>query len=325
MAKTGSVLLPVLGGVAAMLSIAYGVASRDYRSNEIAAAESLAASYEQSAAAATARATDLEADLAALNARVQAQAEELAALQAEIASAAQAAPEPEPVAAAPAPEPVPEVQPVTLALGDAERGAKIYGQCSGCHKVGNGAKNGVGPHLNSVFDRRAGSIEGFKYSKSMERAYGDGLVWDLEHLDAYIENPRALVSGTRMSFRGLEDQQDRNDLLAYLRTFSESPQDLPEAAPTAVAREVALSDEILSIVGDVAYGEYLAAECLTCHRRDGGDDGIPSIVYWPEEDFVIAMHAYKQKLRPHPVMQMMAGRLDDEEIASLAAYFATLE
>ncbi|MCB1355818.1 MAG: c-type cytochrome, partial [Maritimibacter sp.] len=50
-----------------------------------------------------------------------------------------------------------------------------------------------------------------------------------------------------------------------------------------------------------------------------------SIVSWPEEDFVVAMHAYKQELRPHPVMQMMAKRLNDEEIAALAAYFATLE
>ena len=57
----------------------------------------------------------------------------------------------------------------------------------------------------------------------------------------------------------------------------------------------------------------------------GGDDGIPSIVLWPEEDFVIAMHAYKNKTRPNPVMQMMAGRLNAEEIAALAAYFATLD
>lgn len=210
-------------------------------------------------------------------------------------------------------------------LGDAERGEKLFRQCIGCHQIGVGAKNRIGPHLNGIFGRQAGILEGFDYSKSMERASADGMIWDYELLDAYIENPRILLSGTRMSFRGIKDAQERHDVLAYLRDFSANPQDIPEAAPTAIAREVELSPEILAIVGDVPYGEYLASECLTCHKRDGTDDGIPSIIKWPEEDFVIAMHAYKRKLRVHPVMQMMAGRLSDEEIAALAAYFATIE
>jgi cytochrome c len=210
-------------------------------------------------------------------------------------------------------------------IGDAERGAEVFRQCIGCHQVGPDAQNRAGPHLNNIFGRRAGSVEGFDYSRAMERVSADGLIWDIDLLDAYIENPRVLVSGTRMSFRGLKDVQDRHDVLAYLRQFSASPQDIPESAPTAIKREVDLSPEILAIVGDVAYGEYLASECLTCHRRDGSDQGIPSIVKWHPEDFVVAMHAYKRKLRPHPVMQMMAGRLSDEEIAALAAYFAALE
>ena len=152
-----------------------------------------------------------------------------------------------------------------------------------------------------------------------------GLVWTLEKLDAYIENPKALVSDTRMSFDGLEDPAERNDVLAYLRRFSDSPQNIPEAQPTARRPEIELEQHILSIVGDPEYGEYLANECTTCHQRDGDYDGIPSIISWPEEDFVIAMHAYKRQIRPHPVMQMMAGRLSDEEIAALAAYFGKLE
>lgn len=210
------------------------------------------------------------------------------------------------------------------ALGDPERGAKIYKKCSGCHQVGPNAKNRVGPLLNGIFDRRAGEVEGFFYSKALKRAAADGLVWDLEHLDAYIENPKALVSGTRMSFRGLKKAEDRADVLAYLRQFSDDPSNIPEAAPTALHVEVELAPEVLAIVGDPEYGEYLSSECLTCHKQDGSDNGIPSITLWPEEDFVVAMHAYKRKLRPHPVMQMMAGRLSDEEIAALAAYFKEL-
>ena len=75
---------------------------------------------------------------------------------------------------------------------------------------------------------------------------------------------------------------------------------------------------------DPEYGEYLSGECTSCHQASGSDAGIPSIIHWPEDDFVLAMHAYKRKQRAHPVMQMIAGRLGDEEIAALAAYFANL-
>jgi len=209
--------------------------------------------------------------------------------------------------------------------GDADRGEGFWNQCKGCHMIGPEARNRIGPPLNGIFGRRAGAVEGFKYSKSMARMGSDGLTWTFETLDAYIDNPKALVSGTRMAYRGLKDPQDRADLIAFIREFSDKPRDIPEAEPSIVTSQPQLADEVLALQGDPDFGEYLASECGTCHQGDGSDQGIPSIVAWPEEDFVVAMHAYKQKLRPHPVMQMMAGRLTDEEIAALAAYYATLE
>ena len=210
-------------------------------------------------------------------------------------------------------------------IGDAVVGAGLFKQqCSACHQIGEGARNRVGPHLNGIYGRRAGSVEGYSYSRSMDRMGSDGLTWTLATLDAYVENPKALVSGTKMAYRGLKDEAARQNVLAYLRDHSDMPQNIPEAEPTARASEPVLPPEVLSIEGDVEFGEYLASECLTCHQRDGSDTGIPSVTGWPAEDFVIAMHAYKQKLRPHPVMQMMAGRLADDEIAALAAYFETL-
>lgn len=209
-------------------------------------------------------------------------------------------------------------------LGDADRGETLFRQCSGCHQVGPEADNRIGPHLNRVFGRKAASLEEFRYSKAFLRAGTKGLEWHLDTLDAFVANPKAMVPGTRMSFRGLEDPQDRADLLAYLRAYSASPQNIPEADPTATAIDHDLDPEILAIQGDPEYGEYLSSECTTCHRVDGTDEGIPSIVLWPEEDFVVAMHAYKSKTRQHPVMNMVAGRLADEEIAALAAYFSML-
>lgn len=211
-------------------------------------------------------------------------------------------------------------------IGDAEVGAALFKKnCASCHEIGEGARNRIGPRLNGLFGRTAGTVEGVKYSPNMIRMGNDGLTWTAQTLDPYIENPRALVSKTRMSFRGLSDAQERADLIAYLRDFSASPANIPEAAPTALPTDHDLDPAILALQGDPEYGEYLASECQTCHQSSGANDGIPGITGWPVEDFVVAMHAYKRKLRPHPVMQMMAGRLNDEEIAALAAYFKDLE
>lgn len=215
--------------------------------------------------------------------------------------------------------------PAFAEAGDAARGAEIYRKCKSCHQVGKGAEHRIGPQLNGIFGRVAGSHEDFRYSKGFEKARVSGLEWHADTLDAFLENPRAVVSGTRMSFRGLKDAGERADVIAYLRDFSDNPADIPEADPTAQALEVTLAPEVLALVGDKEYGEYLSSDCTTCHQLSGGDDGIPAIVNWPEEDFVVAVHAYKKKVRPNPTMQMIAGRLGDDEIAALAAYFATIE
>jgi cytochrome c len=209
-------------------------------------------------------------------------------------------------------------------LGDRARGETLFDKCSGCHQVGPEAENRIGPHLNRLFGRSAGSVEGFSYSKAFTRAGAKGLEWHLDTLDAFLARPKAMVPGTRMSFRGFDDPRDRADILAYLRGFSDSPANIPEADPTATPTDHDLDPAILAIEGDAEYGAYLSGECTTCHQADGADTGIPSIVLWPEDDFVLAMHAYKSKRRAHPVMNMVAGRLGDEEIAALAAYFATL-
>jgi len=82
--------------------------------------------------------------------------------------------------------------------------------------------------------------------------------------------------------------------------------------------------EDLLVGADVGYGEYLSGECVTCHSQNGADKGIPAINGLDAEVFASVMHAYKVGDMEHPVMQMVAGRLDAEQIASLAVYFATL-
>lgn len=213
-------------------------------------------------------------------------------------------------------------------LGDAERGAELYGQCATCHQVGQGAEHRVGPHLNGVFGRSLGGLQDYtRYSPGLKRAGVDGVTWTADTLDAYIQNPRALVTGTRMSYPGMRDAQDRADVIAFLRIHSDSPANIPEAAPTArpTDPDLILDPAILAIRGDPAYGAYLSGECVACHQIDGSASGIPSITGWPVEDFVVAMHAYKKNIRLNPAMNMMASRLSDEEIAALAAYFNELQ
>lgn len=211
--------------------------------------------------------------------------------------------------------------------GSIENGREIFLECSGCHAIGKGAEQEemIGPHLNMLFGRKAAGIEGFPYSKSLERAGANGLEWHADTISAYIEDPVTFASGTRMSYSGLQDPQERRDLIAYLRVFSDDPANIPEADPTATGTDHSVDPAILALEGDAEYGEYLSSECKTCHQTSGGDAGIPSIVLWPEERFVVAMHAYKDKVRPNPVMQLIAGRLSNEEIAALAAYFKDLD
>mgnify|MGYP005852993349 CR=1 FL=1 len=107
------------------------------------------------------------------------------------------------------------------AAQDAENGEQVFRKCRACHQVGEGAKNTVGPQLNNVVGRPAGSVEGYNYSKANKEAGAGGLVWTEENLMKYLENPRAFMPKNKMAFAGLRDEQDRKDVIAYLKKFSE--------------------------------------------------------------------------------------------------------
>ncbi len=200
-----------------------------------------------------------------------------------------------------------------------------FKECRRCHQVGLGAENRIGPHLNDVFGRAAGSLSGFRYSRSMRTAGENGLVWDEQTLDAFLADPGSFVPRTRMNVVGIPDGDTRALIMALLRGFSSDNPALPAAEPTLTPEEYGLDPELLNITGDVEYGAYLAGECVACHQATGANGSIPSIAGWPTEDFVITLHAYKRGMRVHPVMQLVAGRLSDEEIASLAVYFRDVD
>lgn len=163
----------------------------------------------------------------------------------------------------------------TASAQDAKAGAKVFKKCKACHAIGEGAKNKLGPHLNKLLGRTAGTLEGFKYSKAMKEAGTAGTVWKEDTLDQYLTAPKKFIKGTKMAFAGLKKVEDRKNLLAYLASLeSDSAQISDTSAKTelAVAKTNELSepptftDEYLSDATKVAAGKELwFAQCTHCH------------------------------------------------------------
>ena len=100
------------------------------------------------------------------------------------------------------------------AEGDATAGAKVFAQCSACHAVGAGAQNNIGPPLNGVVGRAAGTHPGYRYSSAMRKS---GLTWDERTLAQYLRGPDKVVPGTKMVFPGVASDQDLANVIAYLK------------------------------------------------------------------------------------------------------------
>lgn len=103
------------------------------------------------------------------------------------------------------------------AAGDAKAGERVFLKCRACHQVGEKAKNVVGPELNGLFGRTAGTAPGYSYSEANKAS---GIVWNEANFREYIADPRATIPGTKMVFAGLKKEQEVDDLVAYLKTFN---------------------------------------------------------------------------------------------------------
>jgi cytochrome c len=106
------------------------------------------------------------------------------------------------------------VAPAPAAKGDPRHGEEIYARCGACHSL---ESDRTGPRHCGLFGRRAGSVPGFAYSPAMKNS---GIVWDARTLDRFITNPLRAVPGTTMGYAGIDDAQERADLIAYLRSAS---------------------------------------------------------------------------------------------------------
>ena len=111
-----------------------------------------------------------------------------------------------------------------LKTADAKKGEALVKPCTACHIFDKSGANKVGPGLWGVVDRPIASHEGFAYSDSLK---GKGGKWDYASLDHFIEAPKGFASGTKMAYGGEKDPAKRADIIAYLRSLSDSPAPLP--------------------------------------------------------------------------------------------------
>jgi len=100
--------------------------------------------------------------------------------------------------------------------GDVAAGEQSFKQCLVCHSIGVGAKNQVGPAQNGLDGRKAGSVPGFNYSDANKNS---GITWNEQTFKQYIKAPQAMIPGTKMTFAGIKDPQEADNLWAYLKQF----------------------------------------------------------------------------------------------------------
>jgi cytochrome c len=149
-------------------------------------------------------------------------------------------------AAAPVEEPVPDWGTV-LASANAANGKSVSARCEQCHDISSAKQSKIGPPLWGVIGRARATVPGFSYSSAM---MGDHEAWNFTSLFKYLKSPASMVPGTKMSFAGLRAAQDRIDLIAFLRTQSDSPVAIPPPAPAAPPAEAAAAGDKAAPAGD---------------------------------------------------------------------------
>ena len=111
-----------------------------------------------------------------------------------------------------------------FAAGDAEKGKADFAKCAICHQAGLGAEPWVGPELNGIVGRKAASVANYTmYSAGMKKLGDSGLAWTEENIDKWITDPKAMIPDSTMAlaFQGIPDANERADIIAYLKTFSQ--------------------------------------------------------------------------------------------------------
>ncbi|WP_293900708.1 cytochrome c family protein, partial [Phenylobacterium sp.] len=129
-----------------------------------------------------------------------------------------------------------------LPTADVAAGQAVFAKCQSCHNADPGGPNGTGPNLNGVVGRKPGSHPGFAYSSGMTAFSAKQAVWDYDHIYEFLKGPQKYIEGTKMSFVGLKQREDRIAVIAYLKSQGGTlpiPAPDPSRAPGAAAAPAA--------------------------------------------------------------------------------------
>lgn len=120
-----------------------------------------------------------------------------------------------------------ELKPIApfLAKANLENGKKLMNQCKACHTFGKGEPTRIGPNLYGIVGEKIAARSSFQFSDALKKLSGD---WGFDELNKWIDGPQKLAPGSKMTFAGIKDEQQRADLIAYLNSLSDSPKPLPQ-------------------------------------------------------------------------------------------------
>ena len=197
--------------------------------------------------------------------------------------------------------------------------SELAAPCLACHSLSTDRSPRVGPSLAGIAGSEIGADPNYTYSAAFTRKASEGLVWDRDTLDRFLEKPQAVVEGTAMSYPGMPDPAHRAVLLDWL--FSDPEGSATELADANFSANPGVQ-EVMDIVGDAEYGEYLAGECLTCHQMSDNSGRVPPIHNLAPDYFINALLEYQSGTRSNSVMQSISSALGPEEIAALSAVFS---
>lgn len=227
----------------------------------------------------------------------------------------------------------------THAAPNPVKGEELFKQCTACHTIGDGAAHTVGPTLNHVFGRIAGSAHGFENFSPAMRAKGEDekLLWDEKSLYIFLAGPARYVPGTIMGFEGLRREQEIKDLLSYLIQFSpayeaesgkpvtaeaEAASTLPVIAAEDEVEDPAFTEEYLADAAAITGGgELWAKQCRHCHGSSAYPGKAPKLKparYKPEFVFNRVTDGFRKMPAWKSVFTL-------EERKSLVAYVLSRE
>ena len=168
--------------------------------------------------------------------------------------------------------------PALLAKADLAKGEAVFKKCAACHTVNQGGAHGIGPNLYATMGKPLAGHAGFAYSDALKSKGG---AWDFASMDAWLTSPRKFAEGTKMTFAGLGNPEERANLIAYMNAQgSNLPLPAVPAEGEAPAAAAATGVESLLATADVKKGEAVFKKCAACHTiNQGGASGIGPNLY----------------------------------------------